>query len=202
MPTFAELIEKLRATIQASGISRIADSVVAAAQPAILIELQTRDEAEIPIGASKIGGSPDLPASYVWPEWKGKPMGFIGQFDLAEASKSDLQGLLPRAGLLSFFYDLYEQPWGYDPKALGFSRIEYFSPDVPLSRRDGTPCEICLKSSDVIFSPSITIPVLGSQAYEMLIAETELSDDERDKYWDLPDQLQSVYRKSDNTSHH
>lgn len=68
MPTFAELTEKLRATIRASGLSRIADPVVAAAQPTILIELQTRDGAEIPIGASKIGGSPDLPVSYVWPE--------------------------------------------------------------------------------------------------------------------------------------
>ena len=45
----------------------------------------------------------------------GRPLDFLLQINLA-----DLQGLqsgldLPAQGLLSFFYDTQEQPWGYDP---------------------------------------------------------------------------------------
>ncbi|WP_422510215.1 YwqG family protein [Stenotrophomonas sp. GZD-301] len=72
-------------------------------------------DADAPIGASRIGGGPDVPADFQWPTHNGRPLDFMLQINLA-----DLQGLqsgldLPTQGLLSFFYDAQEQPWGYDP---------------------------------------------------------------------------------------
>ncbi|MGA6539353.1 YwqG family protein [Stenotrophomonas sp. NPDC101269] len=72
-------------------------------------------DADAPVGASRIGGGPDVPADFQWPMRNGRPLDFLLQINLA-----DLQGLqsgldLPAQGLLSFFYDTQEQPWGYDP---------------------------------------------------------------------------------------
>src|SRR6185369_12449065 len=118
------LEEKLQRCIAEVGLTHISELLVSSAKPAILIELMESEDTKIPVGDSKIGGNPDLPASYQYPQWKNKPMGFIGQINLESASKFDADNILPKEGVLSFFYDLYEQPWGYDPKELEFSRVE------------------------------------------------------------------------------
>src|SRR5262249_8470183 len=73
----------------------------------------TNDE-NIEIGASKMGGCPDLPADINWPSWH-EPMAFIGQFNLAAVSPYDREALLPSQGLLSFFYETDGEP-GYSAK--------------------------------------------------------------------------------------
>lgn len=54
------------------------------------------------VGASRIGGDPDLPPGTKWPRASGKPLSFVAQVrleDLAKVQKS----ALPKKGLLSFF---------------------------------------------------------------------------------------------------
>lgn len=63
----------------------------------------------MPIGASKIGGCPDLPPGVEWPHWH-EPLAFIGQFNLAEVAPFDRERLLPTRGLLSFFYETDGEP--------------------------------------------------------------------------------------------
>ncbi len=91
------------------------------------------------MGASKFGGRPHLPAGFVWPWYDGetlhydgknfakipvhRPLSFLCQIDLAEAAPLDKTGLLPKSGLLSFFYELDSQPWGYDPDHKGAARV-------------------------------------------------------------------------------
>ncbi|MCU0654733.1 MAG: YwqG family protein [Polyangiaceae bacterium] len=63
------------------------------------------EEDETPVGATKIGGLPDLPAGTSWPEIEGMALSFLAQIRLA-----DLRGLpgaedLPESGLLVFFHD-------------------------------------------------------------------------------------------------
>lgn len=83
------------------------------------------------IGASKFGGKPDVPEDFVWESYtsadnKTTPLSFLAQFDLEELSKFDTENLLPKTGVLSFFYDLNSLKAGYDPKDKGCARVYWF----------------------------------------------------------------------------
>jgi len=54
------------------------------------------------------------------------PLAFLAQFDCASLAPLDREGLLPKTGLLSFFYELGSQRWGYDPKDAGCARVYWF----------------------------------------------------------------------------
>src|SRR5438067_2370945 len=36
--------------------------------------------------ASRLGGAPDLPPAFEWPQFKGRDLGFLGQFDLEQVA--------------------------------------------------------------------------------------------------------------------
>jgi uncharacterized protein YwqG len=63
---------------------------------------------------SHFGGHPGLPAG-VWPSHQGTPLGFMARLSLAEIHAVERISWLPESGALLFFYDVEEQPWGYDP---------------------------------------------------------------------------------------
>jgi uncharacterized protein YwqG len=199
---FSTLEEELRKSIAEVGLAHISEKIVSAAKPAILIELMESEDAKIAIGDSKIGGNPDLPSGYKYPQWKNRPMGFVGQMNLASASQFDIENLLPKEGVLSFFYDFYEQPWGYDPEELGFSKVEYFPPSVQLIRQEITAEEIRLKCSGVLFSASLTVPFSGSQSYAVLQNQYKFNHEEEKEYWDLPSQMLINYRQTASIAHH
>lgn len=65
---------------------------------------------------SKFGGVPDLPPGFVWPRHEGRPLSFLAQIRITELPVDVRASLaLPPDGLLSFFYDQEEQPWGFEP---------------------------------------------------------------------------------------
>lgn len=57
--------------------------------------------ATLPLGASRLGGVPDLPPGAAWPERDGVPMELIAQLRLADVRDPRL----PAAGSLAFFYN-------------------------------------------------------------------------------------------------
>src|SRR5262245_31854681 len=65
---------------------------------------------------SHFGGSPSLPAGLVWPERNGAPLNFMARLSLAELHRALPVEWLPPSGALLFFYDVEDQPWGFDPK--------------------------------------------------------------------------------------
>ena len=77
---------------------------------AVLLRTARCAEKNIPVGASKIGGNPDLPASTDWPTHSsGKPLAFLAQFDLRELTQVGLPfKSLPTQGMLSIF-----SAWGW-----------------------------------------------------------------------------------------
>ncbi len=99
--------------------------------------------AEDGIPAGRFGGCPDVPADFVWPtfetdtfydkEVKPRPLSFIAQFDCAALAPMDTEDLLPHKGVLSFFYELGSQTWGYSPKDAGSARVYYFADASALS---------------------------------------------------------------------
>jgi hypothetical protein len=57
------------------------------------------------IGASRVGGVPDLPPGVAWPTYDGKPVTFVAQIDLSELPR-EVGALLPAEGWLYAFYDI------------------------------------------------------------------------------------------------
>lgn len=98
--------ERMHELIIAAGLPEYADEIVADARPSVHLTLDcTVDEVDIPVGASKMGGSPDVPDGFEYPMWKGQYLSFIAQIRLSDAKPYDLEDLLPESGMLYFFYE-------------------------------------------------------------------------------------------------
>ncbi len=110
--------------LEARGLARVAGSVAAAAKPSVLL-ISTQESEET---CSRLGGRPNLPEQLDWPEWRGLPLPFIAQLDLAEILSGEDLGL-PPSGSLYFFYEGGET-WGFDPKDKGSAQVIY-STDAP-----------------------------------------------------------------------
>lgn len=66
--------------------------------------LPTRvDEKTLKVGATKLGGHPDLPADAKWPRVAGEPLTFLAQLNFADFAK--LTDELPKTGTLALFVD-------------------------------------------------------------------------------------------------
>ena len=94
------------------------------ARPSVIAEGKAADQ--LGHAVSKIGGNPDLPTGFVWPIYGDQPLSFMAQINLADVGELDAEQLLPRAGMLSFFYELDSQEWGYDASSEGCARVYYF----------------------------------------------------------------------------
>jgi uncharacterized protein YwqG len=75
---------------------------------------------------SHFGGTPSVsPSEFVWPEKDGKKLSFLAQLDLVDLHRSSRIPWLPETGVLLFFYDTEEQPWGIDPSDRGGWSVQY-----------------------------------------------------------------------------
>ena len=103
------LLDHLNEQINKFDLQPWREQIEAIARPAFLIPVQ-RASGEMPIGATRLGGTPDLPHGFAWPvadsdeEYEADDpqfLTFIGQVNIA-----DVKGLwpeLPETGVLSFF---------------------------------------------------------------------------------------------------
>jgi uncharacterized protein YwqG len=126
------------------------EELAALAEPAYRITARRAALSDLPLGASRFGGSPDAPAGFAWPTHRGRNLTFLAQLDLGEIEAESLA----RTGWLLFFYDDAEQPWGFDPLHAGGARVFHLSvaremlcriehPDVSSA---GGPCACCALS--------------------------------------------------------
>ena len=69
--------------------------------------------------ACYLGGQPTLPAGVSWPARNGRRLPLLACIDLPSVAEALPIDWLPRTGRLLFFYDVEEQPWGFDPKDRG-----------------------------------------------------------------------------------
>lgn len=120
------LADKIRNSV----LSRFYPGLEKFIEPAIILQSQPVNPGEsVPAHVSKFAGIPHLPPDFQWPEWKGEPLTFLAQIDLAEASKYDVKKLLPTSGMLYFFYEVKQMPWGFDPHDRGSWRVIYYNGD-------------------------------------------------------------------------
>lgn len=85
---------------------------------------------------SRIGGAPDLPEGFQWPQWKNAPLAFLAQIELAEISQQSVLPDLPNHGLLHFFYDQEQSTWGFSPGDRGSWRVFYSADGAPFRRTE------------------------------------------------------------------
>ncbi|MBQ2824485.1 MAG: DUF1963 domain-containing protein [Oscillospiraceae bacterium] len=135
-------------------------------------------------GCSKFGGKPDVPDDFIWESYNGKPLSFIAQINLAEAAQFDKDSLLPKEGLLSFFYELESMEWGYDPQTSNCAKIYWFSPDKKLS-----PAEFPEVLDDEFRLPEAKITMNSCMYYPDPLDEDFLTEEESDEYSDAYDDV-------------
>ena len=136
-------------------------------------------------GNSKFGGKPFAESEYFsWPESNGQAMAFLAQLDLQEISKVVQFDWLPRSGVLLFFYDVFEMPWGFDPKDRGkwiviFQHSANYEIEYPLDFSADA------KISESYFSAKRVLVLPDSDSHE--IEALNLTDEEMDVYLDSKD---------------
>lgn len=146
---FAGLKEEAIEIIRQNAPQRLQDALIALLKPAIGLDATRTDDAEIADGASKFGGAPDVPLDFEWPMHEGRPLDFMGQINLEEIAPFDIESVLPEQGLLSFFYDCANSPWG-ELSDWGAWRVFWFSDPILLRRQ---PPDRELASAPNSFSP-------------------------------------------------
>lgn len=73
----------------------------------------------LPVGISKYGGQPDVPAGFEWPRnTDGLPLSLLLQIDCATLATYDKEHLFPSTGHLYFFYELSEMDWDNERQAV------------------------------------------------------------------------------------
>lgn len=143
------------------------------------------------IGESRLGGVADVPDGFVIPSAKGRQLEFLLQLNLEGLPRHGLSERLPTSGLLSFFYDLKEQPWGFDPKELDGFRVFHF-PDRTMLRPSEVRSEFSLASSALQFWRAWSLPSYSSRVGDRFQDELRSaldSDEEVDNLYSLSQAL-------------
>jgi uncharacterized protein YwqG len=124
------MADSLARALHAAGIAH-AEALAALAVPSVRLT-PTRAAASLPMGASRLGGSPDVPLGFEWPTRSGRALTFLTQLALADVRAP----ALPATGWLLFFYDAELQPWGFDPADDGCAPVIH----VDVARDQLTRC--------------------------------------------------------------
>ena len=130
--------ERAIKVIRKSPFAPCIDVLSASLKTGIRLRTQAATPKTLPLGASRLGGVPDLPPDISGPQDQGLALSFLAQFNLSEATQFDADNLLPATGWLYFFYEAAQQPWGYEPAHEGGFRVLY-APHTALLKRVGPP---------------------------------------------------------------
>jgi uncharacterized protein YwqG len=170
----------IEAVFEKAGLSRVKKDIDALARPSIRLMPTEVNESTLQLGASKLGGLPDLPEGTAWPEKQGQPQSFIAQIRLEDVHSYDVDKVLPEKGMLWFFYDAAQETYGDDPgDRAGWSVL--FAQDATLKRATAPaklPAESQFHANVLSFATEYTL----SQQPQLEIAAFDWSDDEQKKY--------------------
>jgi len=98
---------QLSELISESGLSEVRAGIEALVKPAIGLRTRAATDEDRVVGATRVGGEPDLPSSLAWPVGKEGPLLFVMQVALADVTALDLESLLPSDGQLLLFSDRF-----------------------------------------------------------------------------------------------
>ena len=105
--------QAIRSSAAEFGLSaEVVKTLIAGLKPAV--RLSPAPQLKPPVGGTRAGGRPDLPNGVAWPiaQETGDPMPFALQVNLADVTAFDVEGALPKTGLLSFFFSTVDEDSG------------------------------------------------------------------------------------------
>jgi hypothetical protein len=130
--------------IARAGVPDFKPTALRLARPALRMVTGRASDEQLPVGASKIGGLPDLPSDFPWPPGGDchaiynddtggteRLAGFMAQVNLAEIAATQAAKVLPKPGLLSFF--CFQDIENDNPDAIG-ALAAYFPNEKKLQR--------------------------------------------------------------------
>ena len=163
-------LAKLRKSIKRAKLEHRAADIESLVRPAIRLKLK---RAKASGTTTRFGGDPMVPAGFKWPAG----LAFVGQIRLEEVTKLDLEGLLPKKGLIALFaYLVPEEGYGERAKAFYFPDVAKLSPLQSPDADDGRPSKIAIATPSLV----ATLPTYDTDAFSTL----ELNGDERGRYHD------------------
>lgn len=112
--TYEAQRKALGAALDAAGLGARIPEFGPLIRDTIAITLRPAGKAGTALGATRLGGAPDLPADVAWPEVDGQALNFVGQFRLDDLAPYDIHDQLPADGLLSIFVGVLVPP-GEEP---------------------------------------------------------------------------------------
>ncbi len=149
------------------------DALLDLARPAVFVD-SLPPPSRVPLGATRLGGRPDLPTGSVWPSRGGEPLTFLAQLRCDELSAVLPDPRLPDSGLLSFFAQL-----GYGHTPIDATALVIHTPQSQLRRLSwpqALPPTQRLEVAAVSFRPGLTLPdwseldeLLGEQTAERVL---------------------------------
>lgn len=180
-----ETIEDWERNFQGVGLGHYWDFFKTLLRNEILISASDTDASEFKVGQSKIGGQPDLPNNLIWfKENNGKSLSFLAQINLAEINSFDEEGLLPKRGILYFFYSAEQEAWGFDIKDIDKFKVFYFDGDESLLNKSEFPSDLeqhsKFKACKLTYSNSMSLP-----NWESDLVRKKLNSQEQDIYIDI-----------------
>lgn len=168
-----------------AGLSRVIKDIDLIALPSIRLFTTPAKEGSLTKGASKLGGMPDLPPGFEWPQWKKVPQSFIAQIRLEDVQLYDVEKVLPPKGMLWFFYDTAQETYGDNPDDKGAWLVLFKDDNLdtlqPASAPAALPKKSRFKPCSIRFAQEITLP----QQPELLLPNFDWTDEEQQKYEDL-----------------
>lgn len=193
-------IEQLHLKLEENGLNDYFESIKSFVKKTIKLYPNKIIEENYEIGKSKIGGTPDLPNDIKWPfetfdkeqklffftkkqERITKPLSFICQLNMNEISKFDDSNLLPKSGILYFFYSSEQNAWGFDIKDKNKFKIIYWNGDFKELKQQKQPEELIeygyFKPTNINICNEISFPSFESEIYN------QFSENDNDKFWDI-----------------
>lgn len=169
-----------------SGLEAYKEQIAPLIFPSFKVHLQPDDDKVIPLGASKVGGSPDLSEIDEWPKWKQYNLSFISQINLKDLPSPSP---LPASGLLSFFFAveaMYDDEDFYrDPRTCRviYTSTEHLERLKRRTRPAELPQEAVLKPNRSSFNPNLCVPTAESAYLENIGLGWDGNREDFDKYW-------------------
>ncbi|KXY14357.1 YwqG family protein [Bacillus sp. FSL K6-0067] len=120
--------KQIEVLIDKYGLTHLKEELMNTVFPCI--KVVPKQAETVAIGSSKMGGIPDLPATFEYPTHKGNPLQFIAQFNLNDLQNVGIDHDLPEKGMLYFFS--VENYFEEDMNPTEAGRVLYY--DVPVEQ--------------------------------------------------------------------
>jgi len=174
---------EIRRIVEASPLAACADEIMKMTVPAVKMNAYLVEEGDdLPLGASRMGGAPDLPRDAPWPENKGRPVEFLVQIDFAVAAEAYRLPGFPDSGWVTFFRDLRAMEDGhYDDDGQWYWL--HFDCAADQLVRTGHPGEPVHRFNfcEVTFEPELCLP---NDIHERFGGGDEAQEEEAYEYFD------------------